>query len=118
MTRTEARTPAPDRQQRQVDFLQGAHAVKEIRVPREVDPPLAGEQVADRLRIGKTPPLAVVHGLGSRDRHGANLSGLADGQLGDRAEAPPLEKAPGARRHDHRHVSEPAQRREVGVIAV
>ena len=66
----------------------------------------------------RNPSLPVVHGLGGRYRHGPHPSGLTDGQLGDRAEAPPLEEAPGARRHDHRHISEPAQRREVSVIAV
>jgi hypothetical protein len=62
---------------------------------------------------------AVVVGVERGDRHGADPSGLSRRQLGDGGKAQSVEERTRPRRHQQRRPAvEPAQRADVGVVAV
>ncbi len=115
------RSPAPDRQQCQVDGgCEVRHLGEEIRVTREVDGARSGHDEPDRLRPrpeGSAAP--VVHRKLGDDPQGSHLHRLVELELVDVAE--PAGAQPGARpcgSDDRRRGGKHPQRGEVGVVGV
>ena len=122
MPGAERRSPAPDRQQRDVDPpREVGHGVEDVGVAGEVDALGAVDGEADRLgdRAAERMPAAVVNGAQRGDRRTGHVDAFADGELDDVGEALAREDRRGAARDDDAHVApEHAQRREVQMIEV
>ena len=99
MAGPERRSPAPDREQREVEpARQIRHPLEEVGVAGEVGPAGPREHEPDRLRvIGAEPPAAAVLGLDRGDLDPGDRLRFPRLELGDRGEAAPPRNPPAPR---------------------
>ena len=117
----EIRAPSPDREQGQVELVgERRHALEEVGVAGEVDPPRTREVESDRLRATRYRRAAVaVHGLHGGDLDLPDLDRLPGSQLRDRGQAAALEKPARSGRGEHGRLGvDRAQRAPVGMVVV
>jgi hypothetical protein len=114
-----ARTPSPDRHQRQVDAPgEIGHALEQCGVAGEVDHPRSLDQEPDR-ELGRPDwrPESAVLGIGRLDPQAADRRDVADAQLDHACEAAPAQAPAHAPRHDQPDIAgEQPQRAEVEVV--
>ena len=122
VTRAEARGPAPDRHEREIEPGRAdlAHPVEEIGVTRVIDAARACDHEAERGPVrADDAAAAVVARL--RDAHRECTDGdlVTRRDLAHCIEAAPQQQAPAAARNDEREVArDPPQRGQVEVVAV
>ena len=95
------RTPASDRQQRQVESAaQVSHPREDVSVACEVHALGAGDRVAERLRAPRQHPTPAVCGESSRHAQARCVQAVTDRELGHVLEAQPPCSPRRAARHD------------------
>ena len=119
--RPDARPPAPDREQRDVEIAEkAAHAVEHVGVAEERDAGAALDHVGDRRQVrpdGQAP--AVVLGGRDVDVHGPEADACARGGLDHPAPGPAPDDLRRAGRREHGDVlGQPPQRAQIEVVVM